>query len=147
MKNAKFLDTPPETFDGFGFYSDPKDGQLKFFYFDDIVQTHGVQPQDPSIPSDREPFHVLLSSVRKGLVHLEHPFTSNFIDPLVYARHIARAGFGGIMIRVSKFSTALLNACIHEIVAHHLQESGFVLADITTGLDVFYQGLKTDKSK
>lgn len=136
---------PPAIYDGFGFYVDVHTKELVFNYFDDVAREHGQLPGDPNIPADREAYHVILSSVRKGRVYIEKPFTSNFLDACVYAAHMARAGFAGVMIRENKFSIAILEAALLEILTRHARGYGFVMAD-EHGVDVFHAGLKKEKT-
>lgn len=145
VKALPLLHTKPSAFDGFGFYVDPETQEVVFNYFDDVAREHGHLPGDPTIPADREAYHVLLSSIRKGRVHIEQPFTSTFIDAFVYAAHVARAGFTGIMIRENKFSLALLEATLIELITLHTTGHGFVMQN-AQGVDVFYKGLKKEQS-
>lgn len=135
----------PALYDGFGFYAHPETKEIVFNYFDDVVREYGQVPGDPTIPTDREAYHVVLSSVRKGRIHVEKPFTSTFLDAFVYAAHVARAGFTGIMIRENKFSMAILEATLIEMLKLHSRGYGFVMAN-EQGVDVFYPGLKKEKS-
>lgn len=133
------LGPPPEHFDGFGFFKDALDGTIKFTFFDDIVKQHGPPERDPELPTDRETYHVVLTSVRKATIHLEAPFTSNFIDAFTYARHIAHSGFSGIMLRKSRFSLNLLKESLEQMFVLYSKGKGFVYCD-ETGTETFYQG-------
>jgi len=135
----------PIAFDGFGFYVHPETKEVVFNYFDDVAREYGQLPGDPNVPADREAYHVILSSVRKGRVHIEKPFTSTFIDAFAYAAHVARAGFTGIMIRENKHSIAILEASLIEILTLHAKSYGFVMKD-ENDVDVFHAGLKKEKS-
>jgi len=133
------------TFDGFGFYVHPETHEVVFDYFDDVAREYGPLPGARVIPDDREGYHVLLSSVRKGRVHIEKPFTSTFLDAFVYAAHIARAGFTGVMIRETKYSLAILEATLVEMLTLHAKSYGFVMKN-EQDIDVFHVGLKKEKS-
>lgn len=139
------LDDIPVHWDGFGFYRDEQ-GAVKFYFFDEHFQKYGELPGDPDMPADRMAFHVLLSSARKGRVHVEPPFTSNFLDPFVYARRVAYAGFTGVMIKENKYSAALAEQFLKEIIMFHTSEYGFVTKD-KSGQDIFFPGKKKEKPK
>jgi hypothetical protein len=146
MKPYPLLNIRPLVFDGFGFYAHPQTKEIVFNYFDDVAREHGAIPGDPTIPTDREAYHVILSSVRKGRVHIERPFTSNFLDAFVYAAHMARSGFTGVMIRVNKYSMAILDATLVEMLTLHSKGYGFVMAN-DHGVDVFYEGIIKERTK
>lgn len=135
------LGPPPEQFDGFGFFKDALDGSIKFTFFDDLVRQYGPPERDPAIPTDRDPYHVVLTSIRKTMIHLEAPFTSNFIDPFVYARNLAYSGFSGVMIRKSQRSLALLKESVEQMFVLYSRGKGFVYCD-ETGAQTFHQGKK-----
>ncbi len=141
VNNLKVLEEAPPLWDGFGFYTDVLDNKVKFFYLDDIVKIHGQLPSPPDVPADREAYHVLLSSVRKGQVHIELPFTSTFLDPFVYARTVAKAGFTGIMLRVNRLSLLLLEETLKMVITAHAKGRGFVMQN-DKGVDIFYEGAK-----
>jgi hypothetical protein len=134
----------PTVWDGFGFYRDPEDALIKFYFFDDITQQYGDVPGDPDMPPDRVGFHVILSSKRKNRIHIEIPFTSSFLDAFVYAKRIAHMGFTGIMIKQNKYSPALAIQFLKEIMLFHHSEHGFVMEN-EQGVDVFYAGKKKEK--
>jgi len=135
----------PKVWDGFGFFRDD-DGTIKFYFFDENSQKYGPLTGDPSIPADRIAFHVILSSARRGRVHIEIPFTSNFLDPFVYARRVAHAGFTGVMIKENHVSLALAEQFLKEIMWFHASEYGFVLKN-DEGKDIFYPGKKKEQPK
>ncbi len=139
----KFIsEVPPATFDGFGFFVDKNDNEAKYYFFDDLVKKYGPEKHDPEIPEDRNPYHVILTSVRKGFTHIEAPFTSNFIDPFVYAKRIAHMGFTGIMILKTSYSGILLRDCLLEIMTLHAKDLGFYYA-LAPGLpELFFKGTK-----
>lgn len=143
MSKVEYFDseTPPKEFDGFGFFRDTLDGIVKFYYFDDMVKAYGPEPKDPNQPDDRECFHVILTSVRKAMVHIEAPFTSNFIDAFVYAKHIAHSGFSGVMIRKSRFSVQLLKDSLLHMMSLHKKNKGFVYCE--DGVETFHKGKKS----
>lgn len=132
---------PPGGFDGFGFFRDKNDDEVKFYFFDDLVKQYGPSPKDPTVPDDRETYHVILTSVRRGITHIEPPFTAHFLDPFVYAKHVAYSGFTGIMIRQAKWSAVLLRDCLLEIMLHHAKNLGFFYAH-DGGPEVFFKGTK-----
>jgi hypothetical protein len=138
----------PEHYDGFGFTRNAETGEVQFFFFDDIVKEHGVQPGPEGIPPDRVCYHVLLQHYRKGAVKLETPFTSNFTDALTYARHVGEKGFTGFMIRVNRFSLALAEASMKETIDTHTSLYGFWAVDPDSKKEVFFPGrLKVKKEK
>lgn len=145
MKALPLLTIRPIAFDGFGFYVHPETKEVVFNYFDDVAREYGQLPGDPTIPNDREAYHVILSSVHKGRVYIEKPFTSTFTDAFVYAAHVAWAGFTGIMIRENKYSVAILEATLIEMLTLHAKSYGFVMKD-ENGVDVFHPGLKKERS-
>jgi len=135
-------ETKPDLYDGFGFFLDKITGLVNFYYFDDVVKEHGESPRDPNIPADREAYHVILSSVRKNKIYLDAPFLSNFIDPFVYARNLAHAGFNGIMLKKSQWSAALIaQGEVHLRMLYH-DETGYIYTD-ERGVETFYPGLKS----
>lgn len=135
-----FVSEPePEFWDGFGFFVDVVDDMVKFYFFDDMVRAYGPSKKDPAIPADRETFHVLLTTVRKAIIHIEEPFTSNFTDPFTYAKHIAHAGFSGLMIRKTQFSENVLKKSLEEMMRIHALGKGFMYK--TNGVEVFYKGI------
>lgn len=148
MKKHKLskIEDAPAKWDGFGFYHDPQDGTIKFYFFDELAQKYGDLPGDPNQPEDRVAYHVLLSSARRGRVHIEIPFTSNFLDPFVYAKRVAHAGFTGVMIKINKYSAALAEQFLKEIMWFHASEHGFVLKN-EHGIEVFYPGKKKEKPR
>ena len=141
MNPPPLLPNKPPVFDGFGFFVSPETQEVVFNYFDDMSHDYGQLPGNPATPSDRECYHVVLSSVRKGRVHIEHPFTSYFLDAFVYAKHVAFAGFTGIMIRETQYSLAILETTLVEMFKYHIASYGFVMKDMK-GADVFYAGDK-----
>lgn len=134
----------PAVFDGFTFLKDAEDGTLKFLYFDELTREYGPFPRDPNTPLDREAYHVVLSSIRKGRIHVERPFTSNFIDVFAYAEHVFRSGFTGVMIRVNKYSLLLLEQTLAALLIQYKNSYGFVMTD-DQGVDVFHAGRKQEK--
>ena len=132
---------PPEQFDGFGFFRDVLDGSIKFTFFDDLVRRHGPPERDPAIPTDRDPYHVVLTSIRKAVIHLEAPFTAHFTDPFVYATNLAHSGFSGIMIRKSQYSIDLLKESLEQMFMLYKRGKGFVYCD-EAGAETFHQGEK-----
>lgn len=145
MKTPPAVKIRPANFDGFAFYEDRVTKEIVFNYFDDVTREWGPLPGDPNIPNDREAYHVLLTSVRKGRVHIEKPFTSTFTDAFVYAAHVARVGFIGIMIRKTQHSAAMFEGTLIETLSHHTLSYGFVMQN-AQGVDVFYEGMKKEKS-
>jgi hypothetical protein len=141
VNDLNVLETPPPIWDGFGFYTDILDKKVKFFYLDDIARVHGQLPAIMDVPADREAYHVLLSSVRKGQVHIELPFTSTFLDPFVYARTVAQAGFTGIMLKVNRLSLLLLEETLKMVMMAHAKGRGFVMQN-EKGVEIFYEGAK-----
>lgn len=85
----------PEHWDGFCFTKNPSTGEVEFYYFTEFVDRNGPPPKDPK--EDRDPYHVLLTSVRKGKLQIEAPFRSNFFDPFEYAKSVGHSGFDGFM--------------------------------------------------
>lgn len=144
IPETTLLEHAPAVWDGFGFFMDHVDRVVKFYFFDDITRVHGELPGDPNIPADRTAYHVLLTCTRKNRVHIELPFTSNFLDAFVYAKRVAEAGFRGIMIKENKFSLALAEASLKETMMFHASEYGFVLED-EKGIDMFYAGRKKEE--
>jgi hypothetical protein len=134
-------ETKPVLWDGFGFFLDKLDGLVKFYYFDDFVKIYGESPRDPEIPGDREAFHVMLSSIRKEKVWLDAPFTSNFLDPFVYAKNLALAGFSGVMLKKTQWSATLLAQSEAYMRILHHQDKGYMYTD-KDGTETFYPGLK-----
>jgi len=132
----------PKAFDGFGFDLNPVTKDVQFIFFDDVAKEYGQLPGSAEVPKDRERYHVLLSSTIKGRIHVERPFTSNFLDAFAYAEHVARSGFTGVMIRDNKYSVAVMEAVMLEVLTRHAREGGFVMED-DNGVDVFHEGLKT----
>jgi len=135
-----YRDTPPEVYDGFGFYRDPQDGLVKFYYFDDVCKEHGPAPKDPTIPSDREAYHVMLSNVRKAVVYVDAPFISNFIDPFVYATGLAYHGFNGIMLKKTQWSANVVTQAMAFIRMLHARGSGYTYTD-EDGVETPFPGL------
>lgn len=135
--DPKYLETPPDIYDGFGFFKDPLDGQVKFYYFDDQVKLHGEPPKDPTTPTDREAYHVLLQSVRKAIVYMDAPFLSNFIDPFVYAAGLAHAGFSGIMYKKTPWSADVVAQAVAYLRMLHAKTTGYMFTD-ESGHETFY---------
>jgi len=144
LEFGAILNERPELYDGFGFFMNRETNKVQFYYFDDMARKHGKLPGNPDVPEDRESYHVLLTSVRKGIVHVEKPFTSCFIDPFVYATRIVRAGFNGIMIRETQYSLILLSTALLDTLKLFKTAGGFVMKD-EDGVDVFHEGLNKGK--
>lgn len=138
-----YHDSPPEHYDGFGFFKDPEDGVIKFYYFDDVVKEHGLSPRDPNIPEDREAYHVLLSSIRKTVVHLDAPFISNFIDPFVYATNLAYAGFSGIMLKKTQWSANVIGNSMKYLRSLYANDRGCMYTD-EDGTTTLFLSLKAN---
>jgi hypothetical protein len=145
-KHLIFSDTPPAIYDGFGFFTDAQDGKIKFFFFDEISKALGALPPDPNAPNDREAYHVILSSVRKGDVYLERPFISHFIDALVYARRMAEAGFTGVMMKANARTHEIFAQTAKGIMSLHFVGRGFYMKD-DDGREVFYGNGATKEVK
>lgn len=127
LREGVVVGIQPEVWDGFTFYVDRLLGcVVKFTFFDDMVREFGPPERDPKLPLDRESYHVLLSSVRKAVIHIEEPFTSNFLDPFEYARHVAHAGFSGVMIRKTQYSLDLLRTTLEQMMKLHAAGPGFI---------------------
>ena len=131
----------PEAYDGFGFYTDTTTGIVMFYFFSELVKNFGPFTKDPAIPDDREPYHVILSSVRKNIIHVESPFLSNFIDPFAYAKNIARSGFLGMMIKHNHYAAELVKISLQGIMGYHANNHGFVYTD--GGINTFFKGAKS----
>lgn len=119
----------PDEFDGFGFYKDVVDGLVKFYYFDDVAKTHGPSPRDPEVPPDRERYHVMLTSIRKSIVHLDAPFISCFTDPFVYATNLAHAGFSGIMLKKTTWSHVVAETSMKYLRELYSKDNGCIYTD------------------
>jgi hypothetical protein len=133
----------PKQWDGFGFFKERAQGNVNFYFFDDTTRKHGELPGPVDVPEDRVAFHVLLTTTRKNRIHIEIPFTSCFLDVFVYAKRVAHMGFSGVMIKVNEFSGALAAATLHDAMAYHASEYGFVLEN-EQGEDIFYPGKKKE---
>jgi hypothetical protein len=139
------LDTPPALYDGFGFYKDPTDGQVKFYYFDDVIKEHGPEPRDPAVPEDREAYHVMLSSIFKHTVHMDAPFISHFIDPFVYATGLAHSGFSGVMLKKTRWSANVMLQSLNYLRSLHLKDQGYTYTDESgTTTTTFYPGAQAN---
>lgn len=138
----------PLHYDGFGFVKDSETGEVRYYFFDDLVKKHGVLPGPQDVPADRVAYHVLLQHVSKGKVRIERPFTSNFTDALAYAAHIAHAGFTGFMVRANEYSLPTAEVFIRQTIEAHRELFGF-WADWMDGegVDKFYPGRKQRKGE
>lgn len=137
--DSTLIEEIPTDWDGFGFYRGT-DGRDRFYFFDEMVRVHGPIPKDPSIPADREPYHVLLSSARHGHIYIEEPFVAHFLDPMAYARHLMDAKFLGTMIRKSAYSVDLVKQSLNAIMTYHAKASGFFYP--INGVLTFFKGEK-----
>jgi len=53
----------------------------------------------PPFLHDRTRCHVLLCTEKHGKIQLDAPFTSNFGDPVAYAKHMLDVGYMGFLIK------------------------------------------------
>jgi hypothetical protein len=129
QQNSVSAEQKPEKWDGFGFFKDYETGEIKFYFFDDVSEMFGEQEREPGIPDDRDPYHVLLTSTHKGVIWVDHPFVSNFIDPIIYAARIAGMGFSGTMLRKTKVSDTLMHEVLKYTLMLHSKGRNFVYVD------------------
>lgn len=95
----------------------PADWDVIMFYIDQtqsaVIETFKVNPvgalvndkvvQGLQTHSDRVECQVgLVSTSRAGVVQIDEPFTSHFMDPFVYAERMMKAGFTGVMVRTGE---------------------------------------------
>ena len=139
-EDATVLDERPANWDGFGFYRG-EDGFDRFYFFDEMVRKYGPVPKDPAIPADREAYHVILTSARKGKIHIEEPFLAHFLDPFVYARHLMDAKFLGTMVRKTIYSEGVVDISLTAIREHHRKNYGYFYTTSAGGTS-FFEGAK-----
>jgi hypothetical protein len=85
----------------------------------------------------------MLSSIRKSTVYMDAPFTSNFIDPFVYATRLAHDGFSGIMLKKTKWSANVMTQAFNYLRSLHLKDKGYMYTH-EDGSQTFYPGLKAN---
>lgn len=121
-------DARPQYYDGFTFIYDTVKHCMSWGYFDGLSRgVTGPIPQPPGVPEGREAYYVVLSHLKDGMVHMDAPFSSTFIDAFTYAEGVARSGFSGVMIRVTSYAEELLAECIIHLMQHYLEHgAGFV---------------------
>jgi len=129
------VEIKPTVWDGFGFVRDSH-GTLRFFYFDDMAKECGIAKKDQSIPEDRDPYYVILTSVRKGVFQIESPFLSNFIDPFVYAKTVSDQGFSGFMYRQGPHAGMMVSTTILDLMERGRSLGKFIYNDNGTPLTI-----------
>lgn len=137
---------PPAEYDGFGMHRVVATNTIQCDFL--LLQDRASRVSAPAhtevtVPQDRQRFHVLLSSVRRGRVYIETPFVSNFLDPFVYATHMVNAGFSCIMLKYTQYSEHVAGLYLEELQRLFLQGSGFVM-DNAQGVSTFYAGAKKE---
>lgn len=137
------LDERPQYYVGFTFIYDGVKHCMSWGYFDGASRgVTGPIPQPPGVPEDREAYHVVLSCIKDGMIHMDAPFSSTFTDAFTYAEGVARSGFSGVMIRVTSYAEELLADCIKCLMDHYHAEGAGVLFTHADGRVVTHPGKK-----
>lgn len=121
----------PENYDGFTFRYDTMNKSMVFLYLDDLINKYGLGHAPTDVPEGRERYHVMLTSVKNNIPHIDEPFVSTFLDAFVYAEGIARSGFSGVMLRASRYAEAYMAHTTLLLMQLYSMNQGFVytLAD------------------
>jgi hypothetical protein len=106
------LTVKPANYDGFTFRYDTINKKMIFLYLDDLSKDYGVIVTPDDVPEGRERYHVLLTSVKNKIPHIDAPFVSTFMDAFVYAEGVARSGFSGVMIKASDYAAGYMASTV-----------------------------------
>jgi len=118
--------TQPTQFDGFSFHYDLMTKEVVFAYFDDVVKKYGPEPRSIDLPEGRERYHVLLTTLKEGVPHMDPPFVSTFTDVFTYADNLARTGFSGVLVKDSKWALHIMETTIMTLLELYAKTVGFV---------------------